>query len=81
MPRLIAVLVGSVIAIVLVRTGIVTSSLLLSLAYAALGGILGIMILRFLVGPMGLTGGIIGAVLGAAVILVLLRRAKGAGDD
>ena len=61
MPIFVAVLVGAALAILLVRSGIVTVSLLMSLAYGALGGLLGIMLLRFVAGPLGPAGAVIAA--------------------
>ena len=80
MAPLIVVLIGAGIALILVQTGVVTSTRLISAIYAILGGVLGIMILRFIVGPLGPISGIIGAVLGA-VILLYFARPKSKGDD
>ena len=76
MPILIAVLLGAALVIVLVRSGLITTPLLLHAAYGVLGGILGIMILRFLIGPLGLAGAIIGALIGGVVILTFVRQAE-----
>ncbi len=73
---LIVVLVGVGIALLLVRSGYVTSELLISGVYGVLGAVLGLMILRYLVGPLGIYGGIVGAGIGAVVLLFLMRRGR-----
>ena len=69
MPYLLVVIAGALIAIVLVRMGVVNSKNLASAGYGVLGGVLGIMVLRFLIGPLGIIGGVIGAIVGAALVL------------
>lgn len=75
-----AALIGGVIAIVLVQSGMVTSRRLAAVAYALIGGALGILVLRFAVGGMGLVGGIVGATAGA-VLLLYLAKSFGGGED
>ena len=51
MPYLIAIIVAALIAMLLVRLNVVTSSRLMSFGYAVLGGALTVTVLRFFVGP------------------------------
>ena len=76
MPYLIAIIVAALIAMLLVRLNVVTSSRLMSFGYAVLGGALTVTVLRFFVGPLGPIGVAIGAVIGGAILLFLARSDK-----
>ncbi len=80
MPILIAILVGAAIAIVLVRSGLVTARILVATMYSVLGAIIGFMVLRYIIGPLGPVGAGIGAVAGAVVLLFLAQRFSSRGD-
>lgn len=80
MPLLIAVLVGGALGLVLVQSGRITSPRLIAGFYAVLGGILGIFILRFVMGGLGPVGAIIGATAGAAILLYAAQSLSGPKD-
>ena len=80
MLYLIAIVVGGALGLYLVQSGRITSPRLVSGFYAVLGGILGIMILRFLLGGLGPIGAIIGATVGAMILLFAAQQISGPKD-
>jgi hypothetical protein len=69
MPYLIMAIIGGAVGLYLVHTGRVTTRGLMGAAYAFLGGLLGIFLLRAALGALGPVGALIGAVTGAVVLL------------
>ena len=81
MPMLLIVVAGAAIAIALVWSGAVTRPRLLAAVYAVLGAVLGIVILRFVAGPMGPGGLVVAAAVGAVILLWLVTRSAGGSAD
>ena len=73
MPYLIMAIIGGALGLYLVQTGRVTSRRLVWGMYAVIGALLGIFVLRAVVGAMGPLGALIGATTGAVVLLWLGR--------
>ncbi len=79
MPYLIMAIIGGALGLYLVRSGRVSTRGLSGGTYAFLGGLLGILILRAVLGVLGPVGALIGAVAGAVLVLWAARALDG-GD-
>ena len=74
MPYLIMAILGGALGLYLVQSGRVTSRRLIGIGYAVIGGLLGIFILRAVVGVLGPVGALIGAVAGAVIVLWIAKQ-------
>lgn len=81
MPLFLAILAGTAIAAILVWSGLVTSSRMITAVYGVLGGLLGVIILRFIVGPLGIVGAVIAAAIGAVVLLWVAKKAARSDEE
>ena len=73
MTYLIMAIIGGALGLYLVHSGRVTTRGLMGAAYAFLGGLLGIFLLRAVLGALGPIGALIGAVTGAVLLLWAAR--------
>ena len=78
-PYLIMAIIGGALGLYLVRSGRVSTRGLSGGTYAFLGGLLGIFVLRAVLGVLGPVGALIGAVAGAVLVL-WAAKAMDSGD-
>ena len=79
MPYLIMAIIGGALGLYLVRSGRVSTRGLSGGTYAFLGGLLGIFVLRAVLGVLGPVGALIAAVAGAVLVLWAAKALDG-GD-
>ncbi len=79
MPYLIMAIIGGALGLYLVRSGRVSTRGMAGGTYAFLGGLLGILVLRAVLGVLGPVGALIGAVAGAVLVLWAAKALDG-GD-